>query len=376
MVAQLTLTEYKAHFSESIGYLDFARWGPPSDQVILNSATALSQTSGGLTDVNVLRSEEQRALSLISAMTGRRSSDAAVLTSSTSAGLFQLAFAMNGNADTEILLSPSEFPANIYPWVRAERHGGPHVKWLSTVDGLVTPDVVASALTSATIALVVSAVDFRTGYRADLAGLREVIGDRLLLVDGIQGFGSCDIDWSMADALVVGGQKWMRASWGTGFISLSDRGLERLGDGMTGWSGVRDFSLYDGTLHEMLPTAKRFAMTNPDLISASMFAAALELADGVSIKVIDQEIQSRVSSLIEVIERYGGSTLVPLDPRNRSGIVSFTIPGLTANGIGRSFTLNGLRCSEYEDYVRLSPHATTSMSAIASVDDSLLSLIN
>ncbi len=40
----------------------------------------------------------------------------------------------------------------------------------------------------------VSLVDFRTGYRADLAALRDVIGDRLLIVDAIQGFGAVDAD--------------------------------------------------------------------------------------------------------------------------------------------------------------------------------------
>src|SRR5690606_39818616 len=58
----------------------------------------------------------------------------------------------------------------------------------------MTPDRVAAALTPETSVVSVSAVDFRTGYRADLAALREVAGDRLLVVDGIQGFGVVDED--------------------------------------------------------------------------------------------------------------------------------------------------------------------------------------
>ena len=58
--------------------------------------------------------------------------------------------------------------------------------------GYVTPERVAEALTPEITTVSVSAVDFRTGYRADLAALRDAVGDRLLVVDGIQGFGVVD----------------------------------------------------------------------------------------------------------------------------------------------------------------------------------------
>jgi hypothetical protein len=34
----------------------------------------------------------------------------------------------------------------------------------------------------------------------------------LLIVDAMQAFGVTDLDWSLADAVAVGGQKWLRAS--------------------------------------------------------------------------------------------------------------------------------------------------------------------
>jgi selenocysteine lyase/cysteine desulfurase len=336
--------------------------------------TALGVLSNDIPDVESMRSYQDDALSMAARMTGRSGPDSAVFTSSTSAGLFQLAFALSGGPDAELLVSPKEFPANVYPWVRAAERGGPRVTWLRTPDGRVTPDAVAAALTPSTAALAVSAVDFRTGYRADLAGLREVLGERLLLLDGIQGFGACDVDWSLCDAVVVGGQKWVRSSWGTGFISLAPRGQDRLGSGLSGFSGVENPTLYDDSLHETLTTAGRLAMTNPDLVAASCLAAALTLIDGITVSAIDREIQLRVEALLDVIENLGGATIVPLAPGERSGIVSFRLPGATAEQIGGALAEVGVVASVRGDYVRLSPHATTPLSSTDAVDKALRSL--
>ena len=83
-----------------------------------------------------------------------------------------------------------------------------------------------------------SLVDFRTGYLADLEGIRQVIGDRLLIVDAMQGFGVVDAPYELADVVVSGGQKWARAGWGTGFLALSDRALEHLTPVLSGFSAT------------------------------------------------------------------------------------------------------------------------------------------
>lgn len=374
MTARLSLEEYREHFAASEGYLDYARFGPPSRDVLSNAAASLALVAQARRDVDSLREHERRVLSLVAAMTGRVGAEAVVLSGSTSAGLFEVAFAMNGGPEAQVLVSPREFPANVYPWVRAMQRGGPTVAWLATSDGRVTPDAVAAALTPSTVALSVSAVDFRTGYRADLAALRDVLGDRLLVVDGIQAFGACDVEWSLADALVVGGQKWLRASWGTGFISLSSRGLERLGHGLTGWTGVEDLTRYDGMIHDALSSAGRLAMTNPDLVAASYLAGALELLEGVSIGVIERAIQQRVRGLLDVIAAHGGQSIVALAPAERSGIVSFAVPYASAEHVGARLAHYDLTATVRGDHVRLSPHATTPATAVDALDAALRSL--
>ncbi len=189
-MATISLEEYRGHFSNAPGYLDFARYGPPSDLVRDASAASLATASRGVADIDALKEHERASLSIVARMTGRPSAESVTFASSTSAAITMVALALAGGPRAQVLVSPREFPANIYPWVRAQRLGGPRVVWLDTPEGKVTPESVARVLSASTVALVVSGVDFRTGYRADLGGLREVLGDRLLLVDAIQGFGS------------------------------------------------------------------------------------------------------------------------------------------------------------------------------------------
>src|SRR5580693_4140004 len=103
---RMTLDEYRSHFTEAPGFLDFARWGPPSDLVAQNAVASLAVLSNDVPDVESMQSYQRDALSMVATMTGRDSADAVVFASSTSAGLFQMAFAVTGGPDVELLVSP------------------------------------------------------------------------------------------------------------------------------------------------------------------------------------------------------------------------------------------------------------------------------
>ena len=373
-MGSISLEDYRGHFSVEPGYLDFARYGPPSDVVCAASAASLLSASHGFADIDALKDHETAALSAVARMTGRPTRESVTFASSTSAALTLVAMTLSGGPQTQVLVSPREFPANVYPWVRAQSFGGPSVTWLDAPDGKVTPDVVARSLTASTVALAVSAVDFSTGYRADLEGLREVLGDRLLLVDAIQGFGVCDVNWSVADAVMAGGQKWLRASWGTGFISLSPNAETRLGEGLSGWTGVEGPTRYDREIHATLTSAQRFTLTNGDLVAASRLHAALGLLNDVTVPVVQDAVLSIVRSLRDVVFRHGGETIVELDDHELSGIVSFRLPNFTPAQIHEHLRSAGVLLTQHGSYVRASAHATTTPEVVDAVDAALASM--
>ncbi|MFD0204192.1 MULTISPECIES: aminotransferase class V-fold PLP-dependent enzyme [Saccharothrix] len=347
-------SSYLVQFHEPEGYLDFARFGPPSFAVV-DASTRLTEAamSAGPTTVDDLMRQELRAKAAVARLC-RGDTDHVTLLPNTSTGLFQVALGVRG----EVLVSSGEFPANTYPWARSPFVD---VSWLPP--GPVTAEVVRAALTPRTVALAVSAVDFRTGYRADLAALREVIGDRLLVVDGIQGFGVVDEPWEVADVLVVGGQKWLRSGWSTGFMTLSDRALSRLEPVLSGWTGAEDPGLFDNGIHRMGEGAAGWSITNLSPVASGALAAGLELVELAGVEAIGARIVERSDELVEAIRAVGGEVVSAVD--RRAGIVAFTVPDYPPSVLGAALADAGVTATVRPEHVRLSPHASTTAETVA-----------
>lgn len=359
------LDAYRAQFAESPGYLNFASYGPPSRAAVAAASRLMELATTGADAVRELHSADADAITLAARLTGRAAEEI-LLVPSTSHGLFQVAFGVTG----EVMVSSGEFPSNLYPWWRAEQAGLLRVRPLG--DGSVTPDVVAAALTDDVTGLAVSAVDFRTGFRADLAALRDVLGDRLLIVDAIQGFGVADLPWEVADAIVVGGQKWLRAGWGTGFVALSPRARERLRPVLGGWTGVADPGVYDGTEHPPADGARMLSVTNGSPFASAALAAALELVVDVGVSAIEAAIATGTERLLEALRSANVDIVSPADPARRAGIVVARLGPDEGVGAHRLLTDAGITTTLHgPDCIRLSVHATTSPAALDTVGDLL-----
>jgi selenocysteine lyase/cysteine desulfurase len=355
------LPGYAEHFSEPEGYLDFARYGPPSRDVLDAAAAALAASArADHTTVNDLMWAEPRARAAAARLAGTDTAHIALLPN-TSTGLFHAAFGIPSGV---VLVPSADFPANHYPWRRTAALGRAEPRWL---DARPTPDAVRAALTDDVVAVSLSAVDFRTGYRADLAAIREVIGDRLLVVDAMQGFGVADLPWEAADVVVAGGQKWLRASWATGFAALSDRALERLEPTLTGWTGIEDVAVFDDTEHPVAPDALRWSITNLSPVTAAAFAVALELVERVTVPAIAAHVATRVDELIDAVQAHGGEILSPTAPHERAGIVSFRLPGTDPARVAEALHAQEVTPSVRADSVRLSAHASTTAGAVERV---------
>jgi selenocysteine lyase/cysteine desulfurase len=367
------LAGYAERFEAPDGYLDFARYGPPSRDVLDAVAGALGRSArADQHTVNDLMRADAEARGAAARLAGADPAHT-VLLPNTSTGLFHAAF---GLPEGTVLVPAGEFPANHYPWRRAAALGRVRPRMLPPDPlGRITPDAVRAALTDDTVALSVSAVDFRTGFRADLAGLREAIGpDRLLIVDAIQGFGVADLPWQAADVLVTGGQKWLRAGWSTGFAVLGERALDRLEPVLTGWTGIEDVALFDDEEHPPAADARRWSITNLSPVAAAALAAALALVERTTVAAIEAHVAERVGELLDAVRRHGGRVLSPTEPARRAGIVSFALPGTAPADIARALHAHGIAPTVRADSVRLSPHASTPRSAAERVSAALGSL--
>jgi selenocysteine lyase/cysteine desulfurase len=275
---------------------------------------------------------------------------------STSYGLMHAFFGLAGG----LLVARSEFPSLTITAARAVALTGRATLDLfdPDVDGFVTPERIRDAMTDDTTAVAVSLVDFRTGYRVDLGAIRDVIGDRLLVVDAIQGFGVVEAEYEAADVVCGHGYKWLRAGRGTGFASFSDIARERISPVLSGFAAV-DGDLPIDTLSTPSASVQAYRVSAPDHLAAARLAAAVREAADVGVGAIEQALDEQVEEVIALAEGHGVPVLTPRDPARRAGIVALAPDPRDAGPLAATLANYGLVFTTRSGLIRLAPHVGT-----------------
>ncbi|MBU4464836.1 MAG: aminotransferase class V-fold PLP-dependent enzyme [Actinobacteria bacterium] len=361
------LDSYLASFDAEPGYLDWAAFGPLSasvrDEVIADVALL---GTGRRSGIDLVADHARDARALLAELLDAEP-DELTLQPSTAYGLMQAIYGVSGS----LLLAPSEFPSLTIAATRAaDSLGRLAVHWLETPDGVVTPEIVRDSLTDETSAVAVSLVDFRTGYRADLSALRDVIGDRLLIVDAVQGFGIVQADYAAADVVCGNGYKWLRAGRGTGFAWFGPRARERITPVLSGFAGT-DGDLPVDALPAPAMSARAFTVSPPDHLAAARLAAALREVRDVGVAVIEREITARTDEVIFIADRYEIPVVTSRDPQQRAGIVALAPAAHDVAALGAALANHGVSATTRSGQVRIAPHVGTGEDTMQLLGDAL-----
>lgn len=361
------LDAYLASFDAEPGYLDWAAFGPLSPSVrgeVHGDIELLG--SGRRSSVELVSDHVRDARELIAGLIG---ADAAqvVLQPSATYGLMQAIYGLAGG----LMLGRGEFPSLTVAATRAsEAFGTLRLQWVEPADGFMTPDAVRSALSDDTRAVAVSLVDFRTGYRADLSAIREVIGDRLLIVDAVQGFGVVQADYLAADVVCGHGYKWLRAGRGTGFAWYGERALERIAPVLSGFRGVEGDLPVD-TVPAPAPSAQAFTVSGPDTLAAARLAAALREVADVGVPEIESVLSARAADVMFLADRYEVPVITPREPERRAGIVALAPAPQDAAPLAAALANHGLTVTARAGRIRVAPHAGTGADTMRLLGDAL-----
>lgn len=372
MTETTALERYTASFETEPGYLDWAAYGPlpPAVRAELHADGELLGT-GRRSSIDLVSARATLARELAAGLLGAQL-DEVVLAPSTSHGLMQAIYGLSGG----LVLGRREFPSLTVTAARAaEARGRIRVQWVDPADEFITVDVIREALTEETTAVAVSLVDFRTGYRADLAGIREAIGDdRLLIVDATQAFGIVDEDYSAADVVCVHGYKWLRAGRGTGFARFGPRALERIEPVLSGITGI-DSDPFAPEVQRPAASARAFTVSGSDHLAAARLATALQEVVEVGVPAIADEVAERVLGVEFLADRYGIPMLTPRDPRRRGGIVALAPGAEDAAALSASLVNHGLVVTTRGDTVRIAPHVGTDADTVRLLGDALAAFV-
>lgn len=349
------IDDFAASFDEEPGYLDFARVGPIG-RAVLDEQRSLDEIlrRARFGSLDILAAQDERMRTAI-ALSLRLRSDQVVFQPNTSSGLMHTMFGLTGG----VALSRSEYPSLTFAAARAaEALHVLHPLWLTTGDGPITPGSIRAQLTASCDAVAVSLVDFRSGYLTDLDGIRQVIGDRLLIVDAIQGFGVVDAPWEVADVIVCGGQKWLRAGWGTGFLALSDRAADELTPVFSGFAGTGESPHLD----EIPPAragAGGFSVSDPDPIAQAMLATALEDIGEVGVIAVGERVRANAGRIIDLADEFALPVVSSRADNERAGIVVLEPAADQLTVLVAALFNHGITATLRGGRVRLSAHVST-----------------
>lgn len=363
-----TFQDYVDTFDNESGYLNWAAFGPLSPSVreeVFADADLLG--SGRPSSLSLVAERIGQAQEIIAELLGADAADVTLQPSSTQ-GLMHALYGLSGG----VIASTAEFPSVSLTLERASTASDRAVepRWITPDDGRVTPDTVTEVLDDDVVALAVSHVDFRTGFRADLSALRETIGpDRLLIVDAVQSFGVIDVDYSAADVVVGHGYKWLRAGRGSAFAWFSPRARERISPVLSGITGTTAAGLFVDELPAPSPSASAFTVSQPDTLAAGRLAIGVRDVRDAGVAAIEERLAQNVDTVIEIADRQGIEVTSPRERAQRAGIVALAPeePARLAAALANA----GIVATARGSSVRLAPHAGTDAATFELLDDAL-----
>jgi selenocysteine lyase/cysteine desulfurase len=286
------------------------------------------------------------------------------LAPNTSFGVNLAAHAVAQGPRGEIVLSEGEFPTNVFPWLELQARGF-SVRRIPTVgEGLVDEEGLLEAVRRPGVrALAVSAVQFHTGCRVDLRALGEACRTHgvLFAVDGIQALGLDALYPSElgVDVMATGGQKWLCAPWGTGFVYVSPELRASLRPQVASWLAYESTQQLEGLLSydmALLPDARRFELHTLGVHDFLGLAHSLELF----LELEPERVREYIRSLQEPVLRWvkstpGGVLVTPANADQRGGILAFRLEG-GLEPVADSLRAAGVAFAVREGAIRLAPH--------------------
>ncbi|MBN1302707.1 MAG: aminotransferase class V-fold PLP-dependent enzyme [Melioribacteraceae bacterium] len=280
-------------------------------------------------------------------------------------------------AGDRIILFEDEFPSNIYPFLNLERKGV-KIDFVKIRDGRILLEDIAQMVTAKTKLLSISAVQFLSGFRADLESIGKLCKENNLVfcVDAIQAAGVVEIDVQKfsIDFLAGGAQKWLMSLQGSSYFYMSPGLQNRIKQMNVGWTSVNDawnLTNYDLNLKE---DTSRYENGTLNAIGITALNRSLDLFLDYGLSNVYRNISQNTKYMRELFKS-AGVQLYPdnIEEKEMSGIVTCRVND--AERIFNELNSREIICSLRQGMLRFSPHFYNTSNEIEIVADQLSDII-
>jgi len=356
-------TAFRAHFpvTRRWAFFDHAAVAPlPDAAAAALKDYAESLTENGITAVGRWVGRINAVRALAARLINAPSPDDVCFVPNTSAGIGIAAEGFPWRPGDNVVTAAEEYPANQYPWMNL-RDRGVEVRTVPSRGSRVSVDDVRAATDARTRLLTISAVEFGSGFRNDLAALGELCRSRdiFFFVDAIQSLGVIPLDVQQlpVDALAADGHKWMLGPEGAGIAYVRRDWAERLRAVMVGWNSVvnpLDFNTIDFRLK---PHAGRWEGGSYNVPGVTALGASLELLLAAGIDNVYARVMAVTDYLCDRAASAGLEVFSSRAAGEKSGIVSLVKPGHDPAALVKRCRAAGVVVNNRHNRLRVSPHA-------------------
>jgi selenocysteine lyase/cysteine desulfurase len=279
----------------------------------------------------------------------------------TSDGFASIANGLKWQTGDNIVSFANEFPANFYPWRRIRDEFGVELRLAAEHEGRIDTDELIGLIDSSTRVVTISAVQYASGFRADLMRIGEAARavDALFCVDIIQGFGAMpfDLPAQFVDAACGASHKWLCSPEGCGIMYLSDRARERVQPTLVGWISVETPWDFADREQSVKPTA--LAWESGTGCSSLFYGLeqSLKLLHGCGADNIERHLADLTDNLCDSLAGKDYELVSSRKPGEKSAIVCIKHRGgLHPNQIATGLESEKIIISPRGDRLRIAPH--------------------
>lgn len=279
----------------------------------------------------------------------------------TSDGFAAIANGIKWQTGDNIVSFEREFPANFYPWRRIRDDFGVDLRLCPERGGRIDMDEFVSLIDSNTKVVTISAVQYASGFLADLERMGRAARavDALFCVDIIQGFGALpfDLPAQLVDAASGASHKWLCAPEGCGILYISDRARERVEPTLTGWISVETPWDFDDREQPLKPNA--LAWESGTGCSSLFYGLeqSLKLLRSAGIEKIQKHLEELSDQLCDGIAGKDYEIISSRRPGEKSQIVCIKhTDGMSSSDIAAQLQQEKVIISPRGDRLRIAPH--------------------
>lgn len=362
MMHTLRTTEYAWMADDPVIYLNAASTGPMPQRAVDVAAhwSALRQQPHRI-PLPLMFDAAATARRQFAALVGADASEIALMPNTTY-GLNLAARALPLRPGV-ILTFDGEFPSCVYPF-QALGSRGVTLELIPRREGLPDEDALVAAIHQRddVVAVVVSWVQFATGFVADLARIGAACRAKgvFFIVDGIQGCGIRPLDLHAlpVDIFASGAQKWQLGPWGTGFVYVRRPLVTALQPLDVGWACMKsstDYTRLTDYEFDFFDDARRFEVVTLAYHDFAVANAATAMLLEAGVAQVAAHIESLGDRLIAWAQSRTDVRLVtPTDPTRRAGVFAFAPRDL--DGMAAKLKAGHVSFTVREGAIRLAPH--------------------